>query len=274
MSASSLKRLTALAQEVYDESLPSAELDRALAKLLTEIPAVIGDHGWLSAHQYGDDLEVSDHRESLLSLCGEAATVFGAAMLNLSVHVRASSSLETLSRRLLSLRSLLSEQVEGFKSIEEELSLRLNDPDLALIEMNKRRLRLLSAPKHSSAELIDAARALESLRAETQSAERAHVRQEEESIALRARLIRAQEMTAELKREESTLSAQLDRELCEEKRLSVQIEALTSELEMVSGRLISLRGALSTLESDPRSKIRASIALALAALPEDSAERS
>jgi chromosome segregation ATPase len=274
MSTSSLKQLTTLAQEIYDECLPSAELDRSLAKLLTEIPAVIGDLGWLSAHHYGDDLEVNDHRESLLALCSEAATVFGAAMLNLSVHVRASSSLETLSRRLLSLRSLLSEQVEGLTAIEEELSLRLNDPDLALIEMNKRRLRLLSTPQHSSAELINAARTLEKLRAETQRAEQAQMKQEEESSALRNRLSRAQEVTADLKREELTLSAQLDHELCEEKRLRAHIEALTSELETVSARLTSLRGALSALESDPRSKIRASIASALAALPEDSVERS
>lgn len=274
MSASSLKRLTALAQEVYDGCLPSAELDRSLAQLLTEIPAVIGDRGWLSAHQYGDDLEISDRRESMLALCGEAAAVFGAALLNLSVHARSSSSLEPLSRRLLSLRSLLSEQAEGLEAIEEQLSLRLSDPDLALIEINERRLRLLSAPKHSSAELIDAARGLERLRAETERAERAHVRQEEERGALRARLSRAREATAELKREGSTLSAQLDHELREERRLSAQIEALTSELEVVSGRLSSLRGALSELEGDPRSEIRASIASALAALPEDCAERS
>jgi len=274
MSTSSLKQITTLAQEVYEKCLPSAELERSLAKLLTEIPAVIGDHGWLSAHQYGDDLEVSDRRESLLTLCGEAAAVFGAALLNLSVHARASSSLETLSRRLLNLRLLLSEQAEGLKVIEEELSLRLSDPDLALIEINKRRLRLLGAPKHSSVELIDAARALEKLRAETERAERVHVKQEEERGALMTRLSRALEVTAELKREESTLSAQLDHELREKKRLSAQVEALTSELEVVSDRLTSLRGALSELKDDPRSKIRVSIASALTALPEDSTERS
>jgi chromosome segregation ATPase len=268
-----LKSIISLAGEVRDCRPPSAELERSLVNLIIEVASVINRLKWIGAHRYALDLDLRERQAMMLNQASSAAELLGVALKNLSAHTDSVYMSDGLTAQLFNLsQGLLAEQ-EILAEFESTLSLRLNDPELALVQLRSQREILNREPRHSRGELMELVETVDKLRREVNEAERAVSQRSAERDHFKDRLIKAQTVQVSLQSEIKQITENLETLRTERQLLEERSVALNQDYNSLDSRLRELRSDLQKLDEDPRACLRKSITKALQCLPKDATER-